>query len=142
MREIKLLVVHCSATTPTMDIDKEWIRKIHVDQNGWSDIGYHFFVKRDGTIETCRPIERSGAHAKGYNKYSVGVCYAGGIDSKGNPEDNRTEQQKEALQTLIASLCHDYNIGEILGHCDLPNVSKACPSFDAKSEYRGLEHCN
>ena len=141
MRNINQIIVHCAATTPEMDVDVDWIRKIHVDQNGWSDIGYHYFIKRDGTIEAGRLIERSGAHARGHNANSIGVCYAGGIDKTGKPEDNRTEEQKQSLLDLISELCAEYPIESILGHCDLPNVSKACPSFDAKSEYNGLIHC-
>ena len=142
MREIKRIIHHCAATTAEMDIDINWIRKVHVDQNGWSDVGYHFFVKRDGTVEEGRPIERKGAHAAGNNYDSIGICYAGGIDSNGNPEDNRTVEQKEALLKLTAELCFRFpTINEILGHCDLPGVSKACPSYDAISEYNGLTTC-
>lgn len=141
MRNINQIIVHCAATTSEMDIDVSWIRKIHVDQNGWSDVGYHYFIKRDGTVEDGRPIHRSGAHARGHNANSIGVCYAGGIDKSGKPEDNRTPQQKLALLKLITNLSIKYPITSILGHCDLPGVAKACPSFDAKTEYNGLIHC-
>lgn len=142
MREIKRIIHHCSATTAEMDIDINWIRKVHVEQNGWSDVGYHFFVKRDGTVEEGRPIKRKGAHAAGNNSDSIGICYAGGIDSTGKPEDNRTIEQKEALLKLTVELCFRFpTINEIIGHCDLPGVKKACPSYDAKSEYNGLTTC-
>ena len=87
MRKIDRIVVHCSATTPTMDIGVGTIRGWHVLERGWSDVGYHFVITRDGEVQTGRPIERSGAHAKGFNKHSVGICYVGGLElqARGQP---------------------------------------------------------
>lgn len=117
-----------------MDLDIETVRGWHVNERGWSDVGYHFFIKRDGTVERGRDIERVGAHVKGYNTSSIGICYAGGVDGSGKPEDNRTRAQIKSLVTICNYLkalksCED---AEILGHCDFPNVAKACPSFDVK----------
>ena len=79
-----------------------------------------------------------GAHAVGYNQHSIGVCYEGGLTPEGTPADTRTREQKAALHALLKSLKVDYPDAVILGHCDLPNVHKDCPCFDAKSEYQNL----
>ena len=125
-REINLIVVHCSATPPSMDIGVETIKRWHT-KKGWSDCGYHYVIKRDGSVEKGRPIQRPGAHAKGYNKNSIGICCVGGVDDQMNPEDNRTEAQKESLHLLLGGLYFQYNIEKIIGHNEVS--SKACPSF-------------
>lgn len=79
-----------------------------------------------------------GAHAKHYNKHSIGICYEGGLDERGKPADTRTPAQKRTLLTLLYSLKADYPDAEILGHRDLPWVKKACPCFDAREEYKIL----
>lgn len=78
MREINLIVVHCTYSRPSMDIGVEEIRKWHVEGNSWTDIGYHYVIRRDGTIEDGRPIERPGAHVKGHNSNSIGIAWVGG----------------------------------------------------------------
>lgn len=138
MRAINLIVIHCSATPPSMDIGAEEIRLWHTKQNGWSDIGYHFVIRRDGRQEEGRPLERIGAHAKGFNKNSIGICYVGGVDENLDPEDNRTDCQKDQLLSLLYLLKLSYPAAQIVGHCDLPGVTKACPSFNAKMEYQHL----
>jgi hypothetical protein len=125
-REINLIVVHCSATPPSMDIGAARIKQFH-KRRGWSDIGYNFVIKRDGTVETGRDINKIPAHAKGYNKNSIGVCYVGGVDSEMNPEDNRTDKQKDSLHMLLSYLYFKYDIKDIIGHNEVS--SKACPSF-------------
>lgn len=138
MREIDYIVVHCAATKPSMDIDVEWVRNLHVNERGWSDVGYHYFIKRDGTVQEGRPVSRWGAHVKGYNKRSIGICYAGGVAEDGKtPEDNRTEAQNKALRALIDALVIEYHGAEVLGHRDFPKVAKACPSFNTKDWYYG-----
>jgi len=135
MRDIDLIVVHCSATPEGRDVSTEEIRQWHLDR-GWSDIGYHFVVELDGTVGDGRPVEKSGAHAQGHNKNSIGVCYVGGVDSDMEPEDTRTEEQKESLVELLTGLKSEYPNAKIIGHCDVSE--KACPSFDAKTEYEDL----
>lgn len=139
MRKIDRIVVHCSATTPTMDIGVGTIRGWHVLERGWSDVGYHFVVTRDGQVQTGRPLERAGAHAKGFNKHSIGICYVGGLDKNFEPEDNRTDAQKIAMYELIKELEQRFNIAYIGGHCDLPKVTKACPCFDVQHWLYGIE---
>jgi len=95
-----------------------------------------FFIKRDGQIELGRPIERSGAHTKGQNSNSIGICYAGGVDSEMCPEDNRTNKQKESFILLLKFLKNIFPNAVIHGHRDFS--SKACPSFDATKEYKIL----
>ena len=132
MRHIDTIVIHCTATPPSMDIGAQTVRKWHVEGNGWSDIGYHFLVTRRGHIEVGRPLHRTGAHVKGHNTGSIGIAYVGGIDANGKPEDNRTEGQKLAMLELIADLTSRFHITEVCGHRDFPGVAKACPSFDVK----------
>ena len=75
MRMIDMIVVHCSATRSNRRYPLEQLRHDHVAVNGWRDIGYHFYITLDGVVHTCRPIERMGAHARGYNAHSIGICY-------------------------------------------------------------------
>lgn len=137
MRNINKIIVHCSATPEGRDVKVETIKKWHVEDNGWSDIGYHWVIELDGSIRKGRHEAQAGAHAKGHNSGSVGVCYIGGCDSDMNPKDTRTDKQKESLHCLLIDLLGRYPDAEIIGHRDVS--SKACPSFDAKAEYSGLE---
>lgn len=135
-RKINKLIVHCTATPECREIDITDVRRWHIEERGWSDVGYHFLVLLDGTIQEGRPLERSGAHTKGHNHDSIGVAYVGGMDGEQSvPKDTRTEEQKEALVNLLCELRLCYG-GEIYGHRDFS--SKACPSFDAKKEYENI----
>ncbi len=131
MRKINLLVVHCSATAPALDIGVREIRRWHL-QRGWSDIGYHYVIRRDGSLETGRPLEKAGAHAKGHNAYSIGICLAGGVDKANAPENNFTAAQFESLRGLLVKLLQRFPQSRICGHRDLANVRKACPCFDVR----------
>lgn len=139
MRHIDTLVVHCSATPEGRAVSVDTIRKWHTDK-GWRDIGYHFVIGLDGTVHRGRPVSQVGAHVKGHNTGSIGICYVGGVTSDGRlaPKDTRTVAQKEALHSLLVSLCAEHPIRRILGHRDFPGVAKACPCFDAVPEYRGI----
>lgn len=129
MRDIDRIVVHCSATSPGMDIGVAEIDAWHRDR-GFAGIGYHFVIRRGGRVEDGRLVEQPGAHAKGYNKNSIGVCLAGGIDKLGNSENNFTKKQFDALRRVIGRLLAQYPGAELCGHRDLPNVHKDCPCFD------------
>lgn len=133
MRYIDKIIVHCSATPEGRDVSAATIDDWH-KQRGWSGIGYHYVVSLDGTIEYGRDINKTGAHVKGHNKGSIGLCYVGGVDSDMNPKDTRTEQQKESLLLLIKTLKKMHPGAEVYGHRDFS--TKACPSFDAKTEYK------
>jgi len=137
MRDIDYIVIHCSATMPSMDVPIERVKKWHL-QRGWSDIGYHYYITRDGKIHGGRNLSTIGAHVRGYNKNSIGICYEGGINESGEPEDNRTPEQKKSLLKVVEILKFVFSGAIAQGHRDFPNVNKACPSFDAKFEYKDI----
>lgn len=140
MRLINRIIVHCSYTKPSMDVGVEEIRKWHVEENKWSDIGYHFVVRRDGTVESGRPVERPGAHAKNYNNDSIGVCWVGGMaEDAAVAEDNRTADQSQAIFRLLQELQQEFEGAAVLGHRDLKGVKKSCPCFDVRTWY--VESC-
>jgi len=129
MREINKVVIHCAATKPDMDIGVKEIDRWH-RQRGFFSVGYHYVIRRDGVTEMGRPEEVVGAHARGHNKDSIGVCLVGGIDDQGKPENNFTPEQWGVLANLIRDFEERFPGIEIVGHRDLPNVSKDCPCFD------------
>ena len=136
MRKIDLIVVHCSATRCDRSYPVETLIADHGKRFGYT--GYHYYVTRDGRLYQTRHENLVGAHAKGYNKHSIGVCYEGGLNPQGKPADTRTDKQKKTLLGLLCSLKLDYPDAMILGHRDLPDVHKVCPCFNAKEEYAGL----
>ena len=136
MRKISEIIVHCSATAELRDFGAKDIDLWHKAQ-GWDCIGYHYVVRIDGTIEEGRSVERIGAHCKGHNAYSIGVCYVGGLASDGKtPKDTRTPEQKAALLSLIRRLKSNYTGATVYGHRDF--AKKACPCFDAREEYKNI----
>ena len=140
MRNINKIILHCSATREGQDISTETIRGWHVNERGWSDIGYHFVVLLDGTVDKARPVERQGAHVRGKNKGSIGVCYIGGCDADMNPKDTRNEAQKKSLEELISYLMESYDDATLHGHNEFS--SKACPSFNVQEVYKELIECH
>ena len=138
-REVRLLIIHCSATRYDRDFPVEALRASH-KARGFAYIGYHFYMIRDGSHRRCRPVNQIGAHAAGWNDRSIGICYEGGLDEAGTPSDTRTYAQKCSLLDLLRQLRRDYPEAKIVGHCQLsPYIRKACPCFDAREEYAGLE---
>lgn len=149
MRAIDLIVVHCTATKEGRDVTVDELRRWHKRQ-GWADVGYHYVVYRDGTVAKGRPDSVMGAHVRGYNAHSIGVCYVGGLDYAGRPKDTRTDAQKASLITILKELKSKHPQAKICGHRDLsPDCNrdgritpdewlKACPCFDASVEYSGL----
>ena len=128
MREIEKLIVHCSDTPASMDIGVAEIRQWHVEERGWSDIGYHFVIRRDGTVEVGRPLAEAGAHTRGHNQNSVGVCLVGG----GGGFFNFTKEQLDALQFLYQTLGMSFSGLSAHGHREL-DPSKTCPCFDVQA---------
>ena len=116
-RKIDLIVVHCSATRINQDFPVEALEACH-KARGFHSIGYHYYITKDGVVYTCRPESEEGAHARHYNAHSIGICYEGGLDEKGNL---------------------DYPDAEILGHRDLPWVRKSCPCFDVKEWLKEID---
>ncbi|OZB49765.1 MAG: lysozyme [Polynucleobacter sp. 39-45-136] len=127
------IVVHCSATGANQDIGAAEIDKWH-RAKGWQCIGYHYVIRRDGTVEEGRARDVIGAHVEGWNEFSVGVCMVGGVDANDITKavNNFTPEQFESLNTLLTELKQAYPNATIQGHRDFPKVSKACPSFDVK----------
>lgn len=125
------IAVHCSATTPTMNIGKAEIDRWH-RAKGWLCIGYHFVIRRDGTIEIGRPVDAIGSHVQNYNSVSVGICLVGGVDAKGKSEDNFTDDQYITLAKLLRELKAKYPNAKVQGHRDFPKVAKDCPCFDVQ----------
>ena len=135
-REIKEIIVHCTATPEGKDYTVDTIRSWHKAQ-GWSDIGYHYIVYRDGSVHNGRSIDVAGAHCTGHNSKSIGIVYIGGCASDGKtPKDTRTQQQKTALVELLRKLRKLYPQAKIYGHYEFAN--KECPCFKPKDEYKNI----
>lgn len=145
MQNINLIVIHCSATredTPytVADLDRDHCAR------GFDGPGYHFYIRKDGSVWTTRPIWKQGAHFKGFNKNSIGICYEGGLDRKGRSKDTRTPSQKQSMRLLVEKLLSDYPSSRVCGHRDLsPDTNgngiiephewlKECPCFEVKEE--------
>ena len=131
-RTITDIIIHCTDTKAGQNYTVEQCRADHI-KRGWSDIGYHYLIYRDGSIHNGRDVDIAGAHCEGHNTHSIGVCYVGG---KGG--DTRTLAQKAALINLLTDLKKLYPTARIVGHRDYDTKGKTCPSFDAKTEYRGI----
>lgn len=135
MRKINLIIIHCTATIEGRDYTVSTIDSWH-RQRGFDCIGYHYVIYRDGTVHTGRSTYKVGAHCKGHNANSIGVCYVGGVGKDGNPKDTRTPQQRDALVNLLMRLKRQFPQAVIRGHRDF--AAKACPSFDATAEYADI----
>jgi len=133
MRELTRSIVHGSATPEGRDVPASAIRRYHVEDRNWSDIGYHFVIRLDGTVEAGRPLDRAGAHVKGHNADSIGVCYVGGVDADGQPKDTMTELQEIAWVELVFSLRRVFGYMPVSGHNEY--APKACPSFNVQTKY-------
>lgn len=135
-RRIDEIIVHCSATRPEQGFTAADVRRWHTRERGFSDIGYHFVVETDGSVSAGRPLDRVGAHCRGHNARSVGVCYMGGIGADGKPADTRNAAQKAAMRKLLSALARSFPGARIRSHRDF--ARKACPCFDATAEYAPL----
>ena len=139
MRTITLLVIHCSAVRPDQTSSAAQIDTWHRRQGWHLGIGYHYVVRRDGQIEPGRPEWMVGAHCKNHNAHSIGICYEGGLNARGQPADTRTLAQKLAMVQLLEILHRKYPKALIVGHHDL-NPLKACPCIDnVAREYAELK---
>lgn len=156
MKQIDSIIIHCSATRAGQDIRARDIDRMH-RARGFAQIGYNFVIDLDGLVENGRPLSIDGAHCntkgfsgESYNKHSIGICYIGGLDASGQAADTRTEAQRTALRELVAKLCREYPIAELLGHRDTsPDLDgngeveprefiKACPCFDVRKEFESF----
>lgn len=145
-RRIDLILVHCTATPEGKDYTVEQIRQWHTAPkpkgNGWSDIGYHYVIYRDGSVHLGRDVDIVGAHCEGFNPHSIGIVYVGGLEfipdvpiDKLPDKDTRTDAQKLALLDLLVKLRELYPNAKIAGHRNYDKKGKTCPSFDAETEY-------
>ena len=147
-RRIDYIIIHCSATREDRPFTVEQLRRAH-RKRGFRDIGYHFYIRRDGTTIRTRPLPLAGVHCRGYNAHSIGICYEGGLDAHGHPADTRTPEQRTVMRLLVAQLIAaggpQHNV-RVCGHRDLSpdrdgdgtvepeEWTKQCPCFDVASE--------
>ena len=136
MRQIKYIAVHCTATPQTATVSS--IQNYWKNVLKWKMPGYHFIIKPDGEVVQLLEIEKVSNGVKGFNSVSINISYIGGVDAQNKPIDNRTEAQKKALLDLLKKLKKQFPKAIIQGHRDFPEVKKACPSFEAKEEYKYL----
>ena len=146
MRAIDLIVIHCSSTRESYALTEQALEASH-RLIGFDGTGYHFYVRRDGRVLATRPVSKVGAHARGYNAHSIGICYEGGLDRYGNPKDTRTEWQRHSLSVLVGKVLQEYPGTCVVGHRDLsPDLNgngevepmewtKQCPCFDVGKEF-------
>ena len=137
MKDVLYIVVHCTATRLSQRVTIDDIDRWH-KARGFAQIGYHWYIDREGTIHQGRSEKLAGAHVRHYNQHALGICYEGGLDEKGKPADTRTPEQIAALWFLLEDLRRDYPNAKIVGHRDFPNVAKQCPCFDVQSEFASL----
>lgn len=138
MRSIEAIIIHCAATPSDMDIGVDTIRRWHVDERGFDDVGYHYVIRRDGTVERGRPEETPGAHVAGHNSRTLGICLVGGQGKDGKPDCNYTADQWAELEDLVEHLKAAYPDAKIAGHRDYDS-GKACPTFDVAAWWNGRE---
>ncbi|MEO0699472.1 MAG: N-acetylmuramoyl-L-alanine amidase, partial [Pseudomonadota bacterium] len=149
-QNIRRIAIHCTATREGQDFDAATIKRWHVRQ-GWSDIGYHFVIRLDGTVERGRPEHIPGAHVSGFNRNSIAIVYVGGLDAQAKSKDTRTVEQKAAMADLVRALLAAYPGADVLGHRDhSPDKDgdgviephewlKDCPCFDARAWWESVK---
>ena len=145
MRQINLLVIHCSATKENQPFTLQVLEASH-RKRGFNGIGYHYYIRQSGEVINTRPLNRIGAHSKGYNRCSIGICYEGGLDKNGKPKDTRTPEQRSALRKLVNELLIRFPNSKVCGHRDLSTDlnhngkiesdewTKQCPCFDVATD--------
>ena len=150
-RNINLIVIHCSATRVDHNYTPEQLERDH-KARGFNSAGYNYYIRKNGEIVSMRPLELVPAHARGHNKHSIGICYEGGLDPDGNPDDTRTEAQRQSIIRLLLDLVVQFPDSRICGHRDLsPDLNgngkiepdewmKMCPCFNAEEEYRNISN--
>jgi N-acetyl-anhydromuramyl-L-alanine amidase AmpD len=138
LHSVDYIIIHCSATKETVDYTVEQLLQDHL-KRGFSTIGYHFYIRRDGSKTQHRRVYEVGAHCRPYNFNSIGICYEGGLHADGTPGDTRTEAQKRTMDDLIRELLQVYPKAVVRGHRDMPRATpKLCPCYDVRdSDYRG-----
>ncbi len=137
---VKYIVIHCSATRSTRDYTAEQLLRDHKTR-GFRTVGYHFYIRRDGSVTQHRKLLEVGAHCRPWNRCSIGICYEGGLDADGRPADTRTPEQTEQFILLLMRMVKIFPGVRIRGHRDMPgSIPKACPCFDAEGVFGYLEN--
>jgi hypothetical protein len=139
---VKFLIIHSSLTSSTQAVTLKDLERKH-RMAGKLSIGYHFVITRGGVLETGRPLTQVGQHTPGHNQHSIGICLIGGVDKKGNPQDNYTPQQYKTLEYLLANLSFKFPKAVAVGHNHV-SPSNPCPCFPVMQwlRTRGLDHLN
>lgn len=138
LRDIKFIVVHCTATPPNTTIES--IKRFWKEKRGWGDVpGYHYIIERNGNVIKLLDESKNSYGVYHHNSNCISLAYIGGIDKEGKPQDNRSDAQKHAMFNLIVSLTEKYPRAEVLGHRDFPDAKKACPCFDVKTWLKNYE---
>ena len=139
MRTINLIVIHCSATREDKSFTEYDLDICH-RRRGFNGTGYHFYIRRDGSVTQHRKLLEVGAHCRPWNRCSIGICYEGGLDADGRPADTRTPEQTEQFILLLMRMVKIFPGVRIRGHRDMPgSIPKACPCFDAEGVFGYLE---
>lgn len=136
--DVQFLAVHCSATPGDRDVTAADIGRWHTNQ-GFTGIGYHYVIRRNGQVEPGRRLDQRGAHVAGFNHCSIGICLVGGVDKAMKPENNFTNAQMDSLREVLTGLQKRFPKAVIQGHRDFPGVAKACPSFDVGAWWSSLQ---
>ena len=135
---VRFIIIHCSATRETRDYTPEQLKHDHL-QRGFIDVGYHYYIRRDGTVTQHRRLNEVGAHCRPFNRCSIGICYEGGLDANGKPKDTRTIPQRGSLVSLLIQLKKQFPKAFIRGHNEMPGATpKACPCFKPSTEFAYL----
>lgn len=132
MRKINKIIIHCADTPEGRNVSAGEIRRWHMQDNKWTDVGYHYIVELDGSIVAGRKVAVQGAHVAGHNHDSIGVCYVGGRGKDGKAKDTRTDAQKKSIRDIVTVLKNIWPDAAVKGHRDFAN--KECPSFDVSQE--------
>lgn len=131
-RQIKYIVIHCTATQPETSIES--IKKYWREVKGWKDVpGYHYIIKSDGQVVKLLEESKNSYGVYAHNNECISISYIGGIDKQGKPKDTRSRAQETAMFNLIVGISNRYPEAKIVGHRDFPSVKKACPCFDVKT---------
>ncbi len=131
-REVKFIVIHCTATQPDTSIES--IQRYWREVKGWKDTpGYHYIIKANGEVIKLLDESKNSYGVYAHNSECISISYIGGIDKTGKPKDTRTRKQEVAMFNKIVELSNRYPQAKIVGHRDFPDVKKACPSFDVKT---------
>lgn len=136
LSNIKYLVIHCSATKANQPFSVDSL--VATGKEKFGQCSYHYYITRKGFVFKQLPLSVQGVHVSGYNSCSVGICYEGGYDANGHPADTRTESQRTAMLDLLKDLKTFLPTARIVGHCELPSVTKSCPCFIPSTEYAAL----